>query len=94
MLTLRNEGEQTLRLRVSACLQLVLAELPEDSRGSLKVHWDATQKAFFAENPTQQFCRGPAFIATTFLPEAVATVYSHFIGAGGTVEMPAYGSQR
>lgn len=88
LLTLRNEGEQTLRLRVSACLQLVLAELPEDSRGSLKVRWDATQKAFFAENPSQQFCRGPAFVATTFQPDAVETLYSHFVGGSGSIEVP------
>ncbi len=88
LLTLRNEGERTLRLRVSTCLQLVLAEIGEDSRGRLKVHWDGTQKAFFAENPAQQFYRGPAFIATTFQPEAVATLYSQFIGAGGSVEAP------
>ncbi len=88
ILTLHNKGERVLHLRVSACLQLVLAEIPEDSRGSLKVHWDATQQSFFAENPSQQFCRGPAFIATTFLPEAVETIYSRFIGAGGSVELP------
>ncbi len=89
LLTLRNEGEQVLRLRVSACLQLVLAELLEDSRGTLEVHWDATHNAFFAENPSQQFCRGPAFVATTFLPDAVETLYSHFIGERGSVEIPS-----
>ncbi len=88
LLTLRNDGVQRLRLRVSACFQLVLAEIPEDSRGTLKVHWDAVQNAFFAENASQQFCRGPAFVAPTFLPETVETQYSHFLGERGLVEMP------
>src|SRR3990167_2279088 len=87
-LTLRNDGDQPLRLRVCASLQLILAEIAGDSRGPLNLHWDAKKQAFFAENPSQQFRRGPVFVAASFQPEAVETQYSHFIGEGGTVETP------
>ncbi|HVK99605.1 MAG TPA: hypothetical protein VM553_07335, partial [Dongiaceae bacterium] len=88
LLTLRNDGPTPLRLRLSACLQLVLAEIAGDSRGILKLHWDEKAQAFFAEHPNQQFRRGPVFVATSLQPDAVETLYSHFIGEGGTVETP------
>jgi len=88
LLTLRNEGDQILHLRVSACIQLVLAETPEHSRGTLELRWNSSQQAFFAENPSQQFCRGPAFVATSFLPETVETLYSRFLGEDGSVGLP------
>lgn len=88
LLTLRNDGDQPLRLRVCASLQLVLAEIAGDSRGTLNLHWDQKKQAFFAENPGHQFRRGPVFVAASFQPEAVETQYSHFIGEGGTVETP------
>lgn len=88
LLTLRNNGTTPLRLRVSACLQLVLAEIQSDTRGTLNAHWDEKRQAFFAENPAQQFRRGPVFVAASFQPETVETLYGRFIGEGGTVEIP------
>ncbi len=88
LLTLHNTGSAPLRLRVSACLQLVLAEIQSDTRGTLNAHWDDKRQAFFAENPAQQFRRGPVFVAASFQPETVETLYGRFIGEGGTVETP------
>ncbi|MEZ5501197.1 MAG: hypothetical protein R3E50_00570 [Halioglobus sp.] len=89
ILSLKNEGDLPLRLRVTMCIQLVLAELPQDSRGNLDMYWQPDDRAFFAENPQQQFSRGPVFVAPGFLPEATETIYSRFIGASGSVESPS-----
>ncbi|MEK0084750.1 GH36-type glycosyl hydrolase domain-containing protein [Benzoatithermus flavus] len=80
LLTIRNHGVSAARYRVVPYLEMMLAELPSDSRGGLEVRADAAPGALFFRNPRNAFHRGWAFVATSLACEHRETVRRRFLG--------------
>jgi cyclic beta-1,2-glucan synthetase len=82
-LRLENHGAQELRCRVAAYFEMVLAEVPLDSRGKLAVTSDAALGAQFFSNADNDFAAGVAFVATDLANAASECVRARFVGGGG-----------
>ncbi|MEW5775153.1 MAG: glycosyl transferase family 36, partial [Thermodesulfobacteriota bacterium] len=80
LLTVRNRGRRPLTLRVAAYLEMVLGELPLDTRDRLLVRQLPGLEALFFTNPENDFFKGQAFVAMSLPAEAMETVRSRVVG--------------
>ncbi len=88
MLTIRNNSEESHKLRVAPYFQIALAHSPEMA-GALKIKTDAETGALFFENPTNSFRSGPAFVAMHCKPDLAVTERGNFFGEGRSFSHPA-----
>lgn len=79
LLSVRNHGETTRRLRLASYFQMVLADQPEHS-GPLKIRRDRQQGAVYFENPRNVYRTGPAFVGMSPAAEQVETDRGRFFG--------------
>jgi cyclic beta-1,2-glucan synthetase len=87
LLTLRNKGNETKRLRVAPYFQIALAHSPEMA-GPMEMDVDAETGALMFENPANTFRSGPAFVTMTSECEIMTTSRGAFFGAGRSVAHP------
>jgi cyclic beta-1,2-glucan synthetase len=87
LLTIRNRGESSRRLRVAPYFQMVLGEQAE-SAGPLAIRHDSDLNALFFTNPRNRYRRGPAFVAVSVPIDRVETRRGRFFGAGRGVARP------
>lgn len=87
LLTVRNRGGATRRLRLASYFQMVLAAQPEHA-GPLKIRHDPAVPALFFENPRNNFRTGPAFVGIFPAAELVETQRGRFFGTGRGVAHP------
>jgi cyclic beta-1,2-glucan synthetase len=80
-LHLRNLGEKTLRLRVTAFFDIVLGEDANGTKGILTS--DMVDNVLMFENPRNDFQRGIAFAATSLFDPVKETIRARFFGAPG-----------
>jgi cyclic beta-1,2-glucan synthetase len=80
ILRIRNRGNDDLRLRVVSFIQIMLGEMPIDTREKIHADNDPDLGAIFFSNPENDFYRGWAFAATSLSVDAVETVRSRFLG--------------
>jgi cyclic beta-1,2-glucan synthetase len=88
LLTLRNRGSASRRLRVAPYFQIALAHSPEMA-GKLEIQNDAGGALFF-QNRNNTFRSGPAFVAMSHPAMAVATERGAFFGAGRSFAHPVF----
>lgn len=87
LLTIRNKGGESRRLRVAPYFQIALAHSPEMA-GKLRTWQDDDRGTLFFDNPNNTFRSGPAFVAMTRKPEQVTTSRGAFFGRGRTFSHP------
>jgi cyclic beta-1,2-glucan synthetase len=80
ILKVSNRSSSPVTYRVVPYLQIVLAEVPEDSRGAILAAYDEASQALFFSNPKNEFHRGWIFVATSLPVEAYETVRARFVG--------------
>ena len=83
LLRIENRAPQPVRCRVVPYFEMVLAELPLDSRGKLEVSSEPASGALFFSNPENDFVAGVAFVATSLVDATSECVRARFIGGGG-----------
>jgi cyclic beta-1,2-glucan synthetase len=81
LLNLRNLGEKTLRLRVTAFFDIVLGEDANGTKDILKT--EIVDDVLMFENPKNDFQRGIAFAATSLFDPAKETIRTRFFGGAG-----------
>ncbi|HZZ61060.1 MAG TPA: glycosyl transferase family 36, partial [Roseiarcus sp.] len=81
LLTLRNHGSQTRRLRVAPFFDLALEESPNESVD--KIRDETAGSTLLFQNPRNDFERGFAFAATSLEAPATETVRARFFGGPG-----------
>jgi len=82
-LKIRNKSSRTMTYRVVPYLQIMLGEIPSDTRGKISAEYDESTQALFFSNPQNDFYRGTAFMATSLKVLAYETVRSRFVGGNG-----------
>ncbi len=80
ILRVENRGARPARCRVVFYFEMVLAELPLDSRGKLSATSDPRLGALFFANPDNDFQAGMAFAATSLREAASECVRARFVG--------------
>ncbi len=80
LLRLENRASQPVRCRVVPYFEMVLAELPFDSRGKLEVTREPGSGALFFSNPENDFVAGVAFVATNLVDPESECVRARFLG--------------
>ena len=83
LLRIENRGAQAARCRVVAYFEMVLAEVPLDSRGKLAVSRESAADALFFSNPDNDFVAGVAFVATSLANATSECLRARFVGGGG-----------
>jgi cyclic beta-1,2-glucan synthetase len=83
LLRIYNRTDAARTYRVLPYLQMMLGEIPGDTRGAIKAGYDEELKALFFTNSRNDFQRGCAFVATGLDVQAYETVRSRFIGGPG-----------
>jgi cyclic beta-1,2-glucan synthetase len=83
VLRISNRTGVSRTYRIVPYLQMVLGEIPDDTRGTIKASYDEDLKALFFANDRNDFQRGFAFVATNLEVQAYETVRSRFIGGPG-----------
>ncbi len=78
LLTIRNPGETTRRLRIGAYFDLALDESPFESLGLLNV--DVEGDVVLASHPRNHFVKGTAFVVTNLPTPQIEIVRNRFIG--------------
>jgi cyclic beta-1,2-glucan synthetase len=81
LLTLRNNGEKPLRLRVTPFFDIVLGEDANGTRGILKT--EIVDDVLMFENPRNDFQHGIAFAATSLFDPVKETIRTRFFGGPG-----------
>jgi len=81
LLTLRNLGEATLRLRVAPFFDMALDEGPNESAGKLRD--ETVGGTLLFENPRNDMQRGVAFVATGLSSPTTETIRARFFGGAG-----------
>ncbi len=89
MLSVRNNSDQTRRMRVAPYFEMVLEFQPERS-GFLQQRYDKASHALFFKNPRNMFRTGWAFVAMTSPAEVVETKRGRFFGTGRSVAHPMF----
>ncbi len=88
LLTLKNMGDAPLRLRLVPFFDMALDEGPNESAGKLRD--ETVDGTLLFENPHNDFQRGLAFVATSFVNPATETIRARFFdGAGRNIRTPA-----
>lgn len=80
ILKIKNKSVHQLSFRVVPYFQIMLGEIPLDTRGKILAHYDETLQALFFSNPQNDFYRGHAFVATSLPVETYETVRARFVG--------------
>ncbi len=88
LLRIRNHGAAPRRLRVVPYAQIVLGEVPVDTRGRIQVVVD--DDVLFFSNPANDFRKGCAFAATSLDVEAQETSRARFVGSGRDLANPHF----
>ncbi|MFZ0610815.1 MAG: hypothetical protein WAM73_01110 [Desulfobacterales bacterium] len=83
LLTIRNRTAESVAYRVLPYWQVMLGEMPVDTRGRIVTEHDRDLAALFFSNPRNDFWRGWAFAATSLPAAAFETVRARVIGGGG-----------
>ena len=83
VLRIHNRTDASQTYRVVPYLQMVLGEIPGDTRGAIEACYDGDLKALFFTNDRNDFQRGCVFVATGLDVQAYETVRSRFIGGPG-----------
>jgi len=83
LLRIENRGAHPARCRVVPYFEMVLAELPLDSRGKLEVGSEPSLGALFFSNRDNDFQAGVAFVATSLLNATTECVRARFVGGAG-----------
>ena len=83
LLRIENRGAKPARCRVVPYFEMVLAELPLDSRGKLAVSSEPALGALFFSNPENDFAAGVAFVATSLSNATSECVRTRFVGGAG-----------
>ena len=83
LLRIENRGAQASRCRVAAYFEMVLAEVPLDSRGRLAVEAASSEDALFFLEPANDFVAGVAFVATSLANAKSECVRARFVGGVG-----------
>ncbi|HLH48404.1 MAG TPA: glycosyl transferase family 36, partial [Roseiarcus sp.] len=81
LLSLTNDGEKPLRLRVAPFFDIALGETPNASKDLLST--ERVGNALLFENPHNDFQRGTAFAATSLNDPAIETIRKRFFGGRG-----------
>ncbi|SPD75986.1 putative Glycosyltransferase 36 [uncultured Desulfobacterium sp.] len=80
ILKIKNRGSKDLHLRVAIFAQIILGEMPIDTRGKIQTDKGPDQNVLFFSNPENDFFKGWAFVATNISLDSVETIRSRFIG--------------
>lgn len=80
LLTIRNLTASPVTYRVVPYLQIMLGEVPRDTRGRIQTHYDEVRQTLFFSNPQNDFQKGWAFVAMNLPVDAYETVRSRFVG--------------
>jgi cyclic beta-1,2-glucan synthetase len=83
LLKIKNRSSRAMTYRVVPYLQIMLGEIPSDTRGKISAEYDEAAQALFFSNPQNDFYRGTAFVATSLKVLAYETVRSRFVGGNG-----------
>ena len=83
LVRVENLADRPVRCRVVPYFEMVLAELPVDSRGKLEPSDNPSSGALFFSNPGNEFATGVAFVATSLVHSTSECVRARFIGAAG-----------
>ncbi|MBC7946082.1 MAG: glycosyl transferase family 36, partial [Burkholderiales bacterium] len=83
LLRIHNRGNAARRLRIVPYVEMVLAEVPVDSRGRVRAWADAIPGALYFENAGNDFRKGVAFVATNLVCQAQESMRARFIGGDG-----------
>jgi len=88
LLTIRNRGDRRRKVCVAPYFQMVLGHSPETA-GSLNVDYDDVSGVLYFNNPHNDFCKGPAFVAMSRRADEVVTERAKFFGRGGSFAHPS-----
>lgn len=80
LLTIRNRGPEAISYRVVPYCQMMLGEVPFDTREKVSAHVDKDLQALFFTNRDNDFYQGWAFVAISLTVDAFETVRKRFIG--------------
>lgn len=80
LLCLTNTSDRPVSYRVVPYCQIVLAEVPADTKGIIVAEHDDISDALLFSNPRNDFQRGYAFVATSLPKEKWETSRARFIG--------------
>ncbi len=83
LLTIRNRTAEPLVYRVLPYWQIMLGEMPVDTRGRIVTEHDQDLAALFFSNPHNDYWRGWAFAATSLTAAAFETVRARVLGGSG-----------
>ncbi|MGH8770850.1 MAG: hypothetical protein ACREV2_06655, partial [Burkholderiales bacterium] len=83
LLRIHNRGNAARRLRVVPYVEMVLAEVPVDSRGRVHAWADSAPGMLYFENRGNDFRKGVAFVATNLECQSQETSRARFVGGGG-----------
>ena len=83
LLRISNRSDAAQTYRIVPYLQMVLGEIPGDTRGTIPARYDENLQALFFANERNDFQRGCAFVSTDLDVQAYETVRSRFIGGRG-----------
>ncbi len=87
LLTVRNTGKKSRRLRIAPYFQIVLAHSPE-SAGPLQISHGAGDSALFFKNPRNRFHSGTCFVAMSETVAEFTVRRGSFFGAGRAFSRP------
>jgi len=87
LLTVRNNADHSMRMRLGPYFQMVLEFQPERS-GSLQIRRERATKALFFSNPRNMFRTGWAFASMSLLPECSETTRGKFFGKDREISRP------
>jgi cyclic beta-1,2-glucan synthetase len=88
LLTVKNRGAKTRRLRVAPYFQISLVGQSESRPRPLLEKRDEALGALYFENPTNDFRYGPAFASMSLPIDRMETRRGRFLGAGRWVDRP------
>jgi cyclic beta-1,2-glucan synthetase len=83
LLKIKNRSPEALTYRVVPYLQIMLGEILLDTRGRISAQYDEASQALFFSNPSNDFCRGVAFVATSLPVQVYETSRARFVGGHG-----------
>jgi len=89
VLRVENRSAHPRKLRLTAFAHLSLAELPQDSHGQIRTHFDPELRACLFSRPRQVFHAGMGFLAIDLPVEAHTFNRRAFWGAAGDLTRPA-----
>ncbi|MGA9469269.1 MAG: hypothetical protein WBV19_02190, partial [Candidatus Macondimonas sp.] len=89
VLRVENRSAHPRKLRLTAFAHLSLSELPQDSHGQIRAHFDPELRACLFSRPRQVFHAGMGFLAIDLPVEAHTFNRRAFWGAAGDLTRPA-----